>query len=198
MSINPQAMQGGPAKARGKGNPVGKVISEVGNFVNELARINRFKTVAILIWLAGVFSTSLFINSLTGGVGYSAGSTLSNITIGIYTNALLGALVVQLILTTLQAPIWSGRGATWWSIVAAVLDVLINAAVAMPLLVNFSNTGVWDFVVYVIGTVSGGQVNIWNQGDNIELAIMLIGAIMVAAGPEAIWQYGVVQSRRGD
>lgn len=174
---------------------LGGTITGIGGFLNELSKINRFKTVAVLIWLAGVFSTSLFINGLTGGVGYSVNSLLTNVTIGIYTNALIGAFVVQLILTTLQAPIWSGGEKPWWSIMAAVFDILINAAVAMPLVINFSETGVWNFIVYVIGTISGGQVDIWNQGNNVELAIMLIGAIIVAAAPEAVWQHGVKVSR---
>lgn len=194
MSMNAQTVGTGKPK-KNAAQYLGGTITGIGGFLNELSKINRFKTVAVLIWLAGVFSTSLFINGLTGGVGYSVNSLLTNVTIGIYTNALIGAFVVQLILTTLQAPIWSGGEKPWWSIMAAVFDILINAAVAMPLVINFSETGVWNFIVYVIGTISGGQVDIWNQGNNVELAIMLIGAIIVAAAPEAVWQHGVKVSR---
>lgn len=199
MSVNPQAVQN-----RGVGNIGDKVaksirstIGVIGGVVEAFTTINRPRIAAVLIWLLGVYSTSVVMNAganVVNATGFDPNSLLDNVTIGWYFNHLIGAILLQWLFTTIEAPIFNRQGGDIISIVIVVVDTLINSVLVWPIMQGFVNSAAWDFLVFFVYTVtgvfnSGVGVTIGNGDLTIALGT-LFGGVAIAAAPEMLWARG--------
>jgi hypothetical protein len=200
MSVNPQiAAQGN----RG-GNPAAKIqgaisstFGVIGGVVGAFATMNRPRIAAVLIWLMGVYSTSVVMNAGTSVIsttGFDPGALLDNVTIGWYFNHLLGAILLQWIFTTIEAPIFNRQGGDILSIVIVLVDTLINSILVWPIAQSFVSSPAWDFFVFFVYTMTG----VFNNGAGVTIAngdltialMTLFGSVAIAAAPEMLWARG--------
>lgn len=201
MSVNPQIAAQGNRNGGSVGDKVGKgvrsTIGVIGGVVEAFTTINRPRIAAVLIWLLGVYSTSVVMNAGTSVVsttGFDPNSLLDNITIGWYFNHLLGALLLQWLFTTIEAPIFNRQGGDILSIVIVIVDTLINSILVWPIVQGFVNSAAWEFLVFFVFTVTG----VFNNGSgitvgngNLTIALgTLFGGVAIAAAPEMLWARG--------
>lgn len=200
MSVNPQVAAAG---GRG-GNPAAKIqgaisatFGVVGGVVGAFATMNRPRIAAVLIWLMGVYSISVVMNagaSVISATGFSPNSLLDNVTIGWYFNHLLGAILLQWIFTTIEAPIFNRQGGDILSIVIVIVDTLINSILVWPIAQGFVNSPAWGFFVFLVYTLTGAFNNgagvTINNGDLTIALMTLFGSVAIAAAPEMLWARG--------
>lgn len=134
--------------------------------VESVASALRFKIVALIIWLAGVYTTMLFLAGLLPELDAMRHWMI--------------AVVIQLVLTIAQSEFWSGRRGLVATI-AVVVDMAVNAGGLWPLLRNIDMTPTWrllESAMLVPSDASGAVV----------LAVTIGVSLFIAAAPERIWR----------
>ena len=125
------------------------------------------KIVSVLVWALGCFMTHQFFLQIRFGGEFT----------------FLLAVVVQLVLTVAQGPVWAGRG-NIISYTALALDALINFGGVLAFVSNIDQSGSFQaFTGSLIGWT--GNLPFWFEG----LAACFLSAI-VAGAPEALWKRG--------
>lgn len=198
MSVDPRAMAG----KGGGGNIGGKIkstmdtsIGAIGGFFNGLSSINRYKVASIMVWFVGVYATSLVMNSVGGG-NFRPQSLLDNVTIGWYTNQLIGAFVVQALFTIIEAPIFQRKGVNALSLFVVVLDTLVNAVVVGPFADGFVTSDAWKYFVLTVNVISFHMVDVNSINPEVFVVLLtLFGGVSIAAAPEMLWSWGSKNNR---
>jgi hypothetical protein len=127
------------------------------------------KAVAVLAWGVGVWTTHLFLQVL---IRDSAGNPADW--------TLFAALVLQLIMTAGESPLWRGQG-QWWHIVVLVADSVTNVGGFFAYILRLDQTDSWAAFNTGLGT-SGGL----NPLAALILALAL--GVVTAAAPEFLWR----------
>jgi hypothetical protein len=124
-----------------------------------------YRLAALGTWALSCYTTFVFLHTLNHGATWSLGL----------------ALVLQAAMTGLESPIWRGRGGPVHYIVLAV-DTFINVGGLAPLAANVDQTPSYDALAAVVGlgALPGGA----------ELLLAAGMGILLAAGPEALWNAG--------
>lgn len=122
------------------------------------------KAVALLAWSVGVWTTYLFLKVLTEGAEWT----------------LWGALVLQLILTVGESPLWRGKG-RWWHFVVLLFDATTNVGGFYVYVMRLDKTDSWDAFNAGLGTVGGLH-------PLAGLLVSLVLGVLTAAAPEFLWR----------
>jgi hypothetical protein len=188
-----------PSPGQKAGDGIRTGLGFIGEVFSAFTTINRYRIAAVLIWFIGVFTTSVVINAAFNQQ-YGVNSQLESITIGIYTSPLIGAFVVQFIFTTIESPIFRGKGGgSIYSLIVLVIDAAINSVLVRPLVEGFVISGAWGFLRDLVrefsrvifnstGNISAG-IDI-GSGTLVVLILTLIGSVGIAGAPEWLWHIG--------
>lgn len=194
-AMHPQQARGGVGAKLNRG--ITSTLGVVGGVVNAFTTVNRPRIAAVLIWLMGVYSTSVVMHagsSVAVSTGFDPNSFLDKVTIGWYLNHMIGALVLQWIFTTIEAPIFNRQGGDILSIVIVVVDTIINSILVWPIVQGFVNSEAWAFFTFFVYTITGAfnnGVGVSIDNGNLVIALgTLFGGIAIAAAPEMLWARG--------
>ena len=125
------------------------------------------RIVSVLVWGLGCYMTHQFFVQIRFGGEFT----------------FLLAVIVQLVLTVAQGPVWAGRG-NIVSYTALALDALVNFGGVLSFVANVDQSGSFQaFTGSLIGWT--GNLPFWFEG----LAACFLSAI-VAGAPEALWKRG--------
>lgn len=122
------------------------------------------KAVAILAWSVGVWTTHLFLGVLTENAEWTLGA----------------ALILQLIMTTGESPLWRGKG-RWWHGVVLAFDAITNVGGFFVYVMRLDQTDSWDAFNRGLG-VTGGLDPLAG------LVVSLVLGVLTAAAPEFLWR----------
>ena len=131
------------------------------------SRFGIYKAVAVVLWLAGAWTTYLLISRL--------------VVDQVWYISTIEAIIVQGFLTTLESPVWRGRPGPV-NVVAVVIDTLANAG------------GIFPFTERIGGTPPAQMfIQAFHLDPNISPIVAVLFALLLgyilAAGPEAIWRW---------
>lgn len=124
-----------------------------------------YKLAALGVWSLSTWTTFQFVSTLSGNAAWSFWL----------------AVLLQAAMTGLESPIWRGRGGPVSYIVLAV-DTFINVGGVAPLAANVDQTASFATVAASLGIAA------LPPGGEILLAAGL--GVLLAAGPEALWNSG--------
>jgi hypothetical protein len=117
------------------------------------------------VWALSCYTTYVFLQTVTGGAAY----------------AVWLALLIQAAMTGLESPIWRGKGGPVNYLVLAV-DTFINVGGLAPLAANVDQTPSYAAVAAAAG---------WGALPMPAELLLAAGmGILLAAGPEALWNAG--------
>jgi hypothetical protein len=131
------------------------------------APFSWYKAVAVLLWLAGAWTTYLLIDRMVA-------------TQAPWVSA-IEALIVQTFLTALESPVWRGKPSAV-NIAAVVIDTLANAGGIFPFTGRIGETPPAQMFIQAFG-LNGTIAPI------VAVALALVFGYILAAGPEAIWRW---------
>lgn len=137
-----------------------------------------YRPIAVLMWGTGLYMTYQFLYQIVGA-GLGMGWTF------------ITSLILQIILTYGQSPVWNGRfGAI--GVTCLLVDALINFGGVMFFIANIDRAG---SVVALVGSFGvqvsnvGGAASLdWPMG--VKAIIALVFAAMIAGLPEFFWKQG--------
>lgn len=122
------------------------------------------KTIAVIIWLVGSWLTVQFLHQLGVPSPIDAGA----------------GLATQAMLTFGERPLWRGRGYPVPALAFALIDTLLNAAGALPYLLNLGATDFWRLL----------SLALQSSGAPALTTILVFSALVggaAAALPEYFW-----------
>lgn len=185
------AARGGNTDVGGKITGVVRTsLGAIGGFVNGLIAINRYKLASIMVWFVGVYATSLVMNGMGNG-NFRPDTLVDSITIGWYTNQLIGAFVVQALFTVIEAPIFQRRGVNALSLFVVVLDTLVNAVVVGPFAEGFVSSDAWRYFELIVNVLSFRAIDVSSVNTEVFIVLLTIfGGVGIAAAPEMLWNWG--------
>lgn len=124
------------------------------------------KGVSAVIWTASLSTSWLFMQAL--GMEGAA----------LY----VGAMMVQICLSVLESPYWTGKR-YGISVVAVVIDTLLNAGGTWVQLQHLDNTHIWHMLASLAPNV---QVE---TGSIATVIVSLALGYILAAAPERVWRW---------
>jgi hypothetical protein len=126
------------------------------------------KAVAVMAWGVGVWTTHLFLKVLTTDGAGPAEWTI------------FGALILQLIMTAGESPLWRGKG-QWWHIVVLAVDSVTNVGGVFVYITRLDQTDSWAAFNQGLGTTGG-------LNPLAALVVSLVIGVLIAATPEFLWR----------
>lgn len=137
-----------------------------GRFANTTApqRTSVNKGGAIVVWLAGAWTTSVFLTGL-------AVPSPFNVII---------AFIIQILLTKGQSPFWVSRERGFAAILCIIIDAFLNGAGMWTYIKNLGETAVWKMISEWVGSSAPPSIPVL-------ILVTVTLALLVAAGPEVLW-----------
>jgi hypothetical protein len=127
------------------------------------------KAVALLAWGIGVWTTHMFLQVL---IITPEGQPVEW--------TLFAAILLQLILTAGESPLWRGQG-QWWHVLILVADTVTNVGGFFSYMLRLDQTDSWAAFNAGLGTTGG-------LNPLAALVLSLGLGILTAAAPEFLWR----------